>query len=100
MNTCVSYTTGIQDNNGQPPLDIALNLLFVEGCIDVSVYLIRKGYGSKKDAGRLLCGGCQYGRLDIVKELVEKHNVGVTGEATLYYLNKDYSTTSIFFRFK
>ena len=48
--------------------------------MDVGLYLINQGCGSKEDKGLLLCGACQYNRLDVIKELVEKHNISISGE--------------------
>ena len=69
----------MKNDVGQTPLDIALSRLFVRG-IDVAFYLVNRGCGRKEDKGKLLCAACQYGRLDIVKELVEQHKLDIHGE--------------------
>ena len=47
----------------------------------VGLYLIKcHGFGDERDKARLLCKVCEWGRLDMVKELVEQHNVDPNGE--------------------
>ena len=48
---------------------------------DVGLYLIKHhGCGDEQDKARLLCIACLCGNLDVVKELVEQHNVDPNGE--------------------
>ncbi len=41
-----------------------------------------RGCGSDEDKAKLLCGACQWGKLGVVKELVEEHQVDPTSECT------------------
>ncbi len=62
-------------------LDIALEYLSRnEGCVDVALYLMTRGCGSDEDKAKLLCGACQWGKLGVVKELVEQYKVGPKSE--------------------
>ena len=54
-----------------------------EDFVDVAHYLITRGCGGDEDKGKLLCGACWHGKLDMVKELVEQHKVNPTGECVL-----------------
>ncbi len=58
------------------PLDNALE----EPCdsevdADVALYLVRRGCGSDENKAKFLCRACYCGELDVVKELVEQHEV-------------------------
>ena len=73
--------TDVRNDEGQSLLDRALDGLFgVAGSMDIALYLINCGCGDDEDKDKLLCGACSrpsstcYGRLDVVKELVEKHH--------------------------
>ena len=47
----------------------------------VGLYLIEcHGCGDKQDKAQLLCKACKCGNLDVVKELIEQHNVDPNGE--------------------
>ena len=84
--TC-TLTAGVRDADGQSPLDVALD----EGSEDngdVGLYLMKhNGCGDEQDKAKLLCKACQRGNLDVVKELVEQHNVDPNGECTTCYLS-------------
>ena len=75
-----TLTAGVRDDNGRSPLDVALD----EGSWDngrVGLYLIKHhGCGDEQDRAKLLCKACKEGNLDVVKELVEQHNVDPNGE--------------------
>ena len=75
-----TLTAGVRDDNGRSPLDVALD----EGSRDdahVGLYLIKRhGCLDEQDKAKLLCKACQRGNLDVVKELVEQHNVDPNGE--------------------
>ena len=71
--------TDVRNDKGQSPLDIALESLFND-CVDVALYLINRGCGDDKDKDKLLCRACLLGKLDVVKELVEKHYRDPNGE--------------------
>ena len=48
---------------------------------DVGLYLIKHhGCGDEQDKAELLYKACECGNLDVVKELVEQHNVDPNGE--------------------
>ena len=74
----------MKDGRGQSPLDLALKEMYDDYCIDVALYLINRGCGDDEDKNKLLCGSCQFGRLDVVKELVEEHNCDSKGECCVY----------------
>ena len=73
--------TDVRDDQGQSPLDLALEDLYDdEDDIAVALYLINHGCGDDEDKDKLLCGACSWGKLDVVKELVEKHDHDPKGE--------------------
>ncbi len=69
----------MRDDKGQSPLDRALGGL-EEGCVDVSLYLMSRGCGGDEDKAKLLCAACYFGKLDVVKELVDQHKVDPKSE--------------------
>ena len=71
--------TDVRDDQGQSPLDLALESLYTD-CGDVALYLINRGCGDDKDKDKLLCRACYWDRLDVVKELVEQHDRDPNGE--------------------
>ena len=81
-----TLTAGVRDDNGESPLDVALD----EGSVDngdVGLYLIKHhGCGDEQDKAKLLCKACKWGNLDVVKELVEQHNVDPNGECMLHVI--------------
>ena len=72
----------MRDDEGRSPLDIALEDLYGnEGCVDVALYLMSCGYAcGDEDKAKLLCAACYWGKLDVVKELVEQHKVDPKSE--------------------
>ena len=71
----------VKDGHGRSPLDIALEYLYDDDdCIDVALYLINHGCGDDEGKNKLLCRSCRWGRLDVVKELVEEHSCYPTSE--------------------
>ncbi len=70
------------DDEGQSPLDKALeNPYDDEDCVDVALYLMSRGCAcGDEDKAKLLCGACWYGKLGVVKELVELHKVDPKSE--------------------
>ncbi len=79
---CVMYTD-VRDDEGKSPLDKAMApecLYENEGCVDVALYLTSRGCGGDKDKANLLCAACFYGKLGVVKELVEEHEVDPKSE--------------------
>ncbi len=66
------------------PLDTALEELYVgDTRCDVALCLVKHGCGSDEDKAKLLCSACYFAKLDVVKELVEQHNVDPKGEIIL-----------------
>ena len=83
-----TLTAGLRDGYGRSPLDVALDKDSEENC-NVGFYLIyHHGCGDEQDKAKLLCKACDRGNLDVVKELVEQHNMDPNGEyiATSCYL--------------
>ena len=71
----------VRDDEGQTPLEVALNYLYHdEGCVSVSLYLLKIGCGDKKHRLKLMCGACWRGNLDVVKELVERYRINPNGK--------------------
>ncbi len=71
----------MRDDEERSPLDKALDGLFDDGCVDVALYLMSRGCGGgDEDKVKLLCGACHWGKLDMVKELVELHKVDPKSE--------------------
>ncbi len=71
--------TDVGDDEGQSPLDIALeNPYDIDGCVDVALYLMSRG--GDEDKAELLCAACRWGKLSAVKELVEQHKVDPKSE--------------------
>ncbi|XP_064382024.1 uncharacterized protein LOC135330954 [Halichondria panicea] len=66
----------VRDDEGQSPLDIALEDMYNEDCMDVALYLMRRGCAcGDEDKAGLLCAACYLGKLGVVKELVEQYKV-------------------------
>ena len=72
--------TDVRDDKGRSPLDQLLEYLHTDHCIDVALYLINHGCGDDKDKDKLLCQACMTDNLNVVKELVEKHDRDPKGE--------------------
>ena len=77
--------TDVRNDKGQSLLDLALERKHkVWDCDDhndVALYLINHGCGGDEDKDRLLCRACEWGRLDVVKELVEEHHCDPKGKS-------------------
>ena len=82
----ICVTVDVRDNEGRSPLDILL-----EGMDDwqkrycgfpIAHYLFSCGYGNDEDRVKWLYKGCRWGKLEVVEELVERHNVDPNGEHT------------------
>ena len=74
---------GARNDGGESPLDHALEC-FNDGCVEVSLFLLSPGYGGDQEKIKLLSGACEWGELDLVKDLVEQQNVDPS-ECSLYY---------------
>ena len=61
----------MKDDNDDSPLDVALK----SDNIDAAYYLLSHGGEAGKSGVKLLCGACERGKIDVVKELVEKYKV-------------------------
>ena len=82
---CALFTADVRDISGQSPLDCSLehgysdkaleNRDKIEGCVDIALYLMNHGCDGNQEKGDVLFGACYWGRLDMVKELVEQHKV-------------------------
>ncbi len=70
----------MRDDEGRSPLDKALEDLDDDGCMDVALYLMSRGCGGDEDKAKLLCEACRWGKLDVVKELVEQHKLDPKSE--------------------
>ena len=68
------HYTGVRNDKGESPLDHALECMN-EGCVDVSLYLLSPGYGGDKEKIKLLNGACEWGELNVVKDLIEQQKV-------------------------
>ena len=81
-----TLTAGVRDDNGQSPLDVAVD----EGSEDngdVGLYLIKRhGCDDEQDKAKLLYKACERGNPNVVKELVEQHNVDPNGEYITRYV--------------
>ena len=80
------FTAGVRDDEGHSPLNIAImNQYGGSDCVDVALYLMNHGCTcSDEDKAKLLCEASYWGKLDVVKELVEQHKVDPNGEC--YYM--------------
>ena len=84
----ICVTVDVRDDEGRSPLDILLegidNLLWFKQDFgfDIAHYLLSCGYGDEEDRVKWLCKACRRGSLEVVKELVERHNVDLKGEHT------------------
>ena len=47
---------------------------------DLALYLVNHGFGSNEGRVNILCKACDWGELDVVKELVKQHKVDPNGE--------------------
>ncbi len=70
----------MRDDKGRLPLDIALGNLYEDGCMDVALYLMSRGCGGDEDKAKLLCAACLWGKLGVMKQLVEQHKVDPKSE--------------------
>ena len=71
----------IDDEEGSP-LDCAVE----EDHYDIALYLVNHGCVVNRNKERLLLSACQYGELDVVKELIEKYKVDPKGKIIITLL--------------
>ena len=74
------FPADVRDDNGQSPLDRALEDVDDEDHLDLGLYLVSHGCGGYEGKVKLMCGACSWGSQDVVEELVELHNVDPRGE--------------------
>ena len=84
-----TFTTGVRDGQGRSLVDTTLTYMFddPDGGLNTALFLINHGVDDEQDKARLVCEACLLGNLDVVKELVEQHNVDLNGECTTCYLS-------------
>ena len=86
-----TFTTGVRDGQGRSLVDMTLTNMYKyddPDCgLNIALYLTNHGVVDEQDKARLLCKACEWGNLDVVKELVEQHNVDPNGECTTCYLS-------------
>lgn len=75
----------MMDDWEQSPLNIALNSDYLygcldDGCMDVALYLMSRGCGGDEHKAKLLCAACWWGKLGVVKQLVEQDKVDPKSE--------------------
>ena len=72
----------MRDDKGKSPLDRAMeDMYFTEGCPEVAHYLMSHGFDSDEETlAKLLCAASQWGKLTIVKDLVEQHKLDPKSE--------------------
>ena len=80
-----TFTTGLQDGQGHSLVDMILTNVYggledLDDGLSDALYLINHGVDDEQDKAKLLCKACEWGKLDVVKELVEQHNVYPNGE--------------------
>ena len=85
----ICVTVDVRDDEGRSLLDLLL-----EGMDDpnslinrhfgflIAHYLLSCGYGDEEDRVKWLYKACWWGKLYVVEELVERHNVDPNGEHT------------------
>ena len=79
MFVCIVYIcTDDRDNRNESPLDVALK----SNEIEIAHYLISRSGGGGKQVAKLLCGACETGEFDVVKDLIEKYKVDPKGKYT------------------
>ena len=88
LSQCKMFITiGVRNRNGQTPLDKALdyNTLLGTGSEDfpdVALYLINCGCPEgNKDKLKILRGACRWGKLNMIKELIEQLKVDPKGSS-------------------
>ena len=64
-------------------MDMTLTNMYEYGDLDrgfdTALFLINHGVDDEQDKARLLCEACYQWNLDVVKELIEQHNVDLNG---------------------
>ena len=77
-------TTGVRDGQGRSLVDTTLANMYdyddPDDGLDIALFLINHGVDDEQDKANVLCKACDWGNLDVVKELIEQHNVDLNGE--------------------
>ena len=77
----LAFTSGVRDGQGRSLVDTTLDEFDDRDLrLDIALFLTNHGVDDEQDKARLLCEACKRGNLDVVKELVEQHNVDPNGE--------------------
>ena len=80
-----TFTTGVRDDRGRSLVDTTLANIYryyddpYRG-LNAALFLINHGVDDEQDKANVLCEACKWGNLDLVKKLVEQHNVDPNGE--------------------
>ena len=78
----VYFHTDVKDDKQQLPLEIALQYMSEKkSCVDTAHYLVNCGCGSNEDKSKLMFGACQWGLLELVKDLARNHNINPQGSS-------------------
>ena len=80
-----TFNTGVRDDQGRSLVDMILANMYEyyddpDDGFDIALFLINHGVDDEQDIANVLCEACERGNLDVVKELVEQHNVDPNGE--------------------
>ena len=80
----LTFTTGVRDGQGRSLVYTVLTSVSQYDdpvCrLNIALFLINQGVDDEQDKARLLYEACDWGKLFVVKELVEQHNVDPNGE--------------------
>ena len=79
----LTFTTGVRDGQGRSLVDTTLTNMDEydpDGGLGIALYLINHGVDDEQDKARVLCEACKSRNLNVMKELVEQHNVDPNGE--------------------
>ena len=76
---CPMLTAGVQSLLDKTLADID-DRYIANDYLNTALYLVTHGYGGDEDKVKVLCKACYWGKLDVVKELVEQHKVDPNGE--------------------
>ena len=53
-----------------------------ENKLEIALFLINHGCGGEEDKGKVFRKACRSGKLKMMKELVEQHNIDPKGEVS------------------
>ena len=81
---CPMLTAGVQGDGRLSLLDDVLADIDDDdtdhNSLNTALYLVTHGYGGDEDKVKVLHKACYWGKLDVVKELVEQHKVDPNSE--------------------